>query len=64
MPVFFLGHGSPMALWTGLAHPTLEHYLPLLYASGAITAADTVDFFNVSYQASAIAMRSVVWAAA
>lgn len=52
---------SPVAALTRLAHPTLEHYLPLLYAAGASTDADSVEFFNVNYQASAIAMRSVVW---
>lgn len=44
-----------------MAHPTYDHYLPLLYAAGASDARDTVRFFNDSYQAAALAMRSVVW---
>ncbi len=44
-----------------IAHPTHEHYLPLLYAAGAADAKEPMRFFNTSYQGGSIAMRSVVW---
>ena len=44
-----------------LAHPTHEHYLPLLYAAGAVDSKEPVRFFNTDYQGGSIAMRSVVW---
>lgn len=44
-----------------LAHPTYDHYLPLLYAAGAVDAADKMRFFNDRFQAGSISMRSVVW---
>ena len=44
-----------------LAHPSYDHYLPLLYAAGAAQADDTVEFFNDGYQLASMAMRSVVW---
>lgn len=43
------------------AHPTHEHYLPLLYAAGAAQQGEPVRFFNTSFQAPSISMRSVVW---
>ncbi len=44
-----------------MAHPTHEHYLPLLYATGAVDGKEPVRFFNTDYQGGSIAMRSVVW---
>jgi 4,5-DOPA dioxygenase extradiol len=44
-----------------LAHPTHDHYLPLLYAAGAVDAKEPVRFFNATYQSASISMRSVVW---
>lgn len=44
-----------------LAHPTYDHYLPLLHAAGAAEPGEKVRFFNADYQAAAISMRSVVW---
>jgi 4,5-DOPA dioxygenase extradiol len=44
-----------------LAHPTFEHYLPLLYAAGAAYEDETTRFFNTSYQLASLAMRSVIW---
>lgn len=44
-----------------LAHPSWEHYLPLLYTAGAVEANEAPRFFNESFQAASIAMRSVVW---
>ena len=44
-----------------LAHPTYDHYLPLLYAAGAVDAKEPLRFFNDSYQAASISMRSAIW---
>ena len=44
-----------------LAHPTHEHYLPLLYAAGAVDPKESLRFFNNSYQSASISMRSAVW---
>lgn len=43
------------------AHPTWEHYLPLLYTAAVVDAKEPVRFFNTSFQSASIAMRSVVW---
>jgi 4,5-DOPA dioxygenase extradiol len=45
-----------------LAHPTHEHYLPLLYAAGAVQPGEAPQFFNASFQGASISMRSGVWA--
>jgi 4,5-DOPA dioxygenase extradiol len=44
-----------------MAHPSHEHYLPLLYAAGAVDAREPMRFFNTSFQGGSISMRSVVW---
>jgi len=44
------------------SHPTHDHFLPLLYAAGAVDASEAPQFFNASFQAASISMRSVVWA--
>jgi len=44
-----------------LSHPSVEHFLPLLYAAGAANAQEPVEFFNEGYQLASIAMRSVIW---
>ena len=44
-----------------MAHPTFEHYLPLLYTAGAADAEEPVQFFNIGFQAASISMRSAVW---
>jgi 4,5-DOPA dioxygenase extradiol len=44
-----------------MAQPTYEHYLPLLYTAGAVDAKEPMRFFNTSFQAGSISMRSVVW---
>lgn len=44
-----------------LAHPTYDHYLPLLHAAGAAEPGDKMRFFNDRYQGASISMRSVVW---
>ncbi|MGO4391556.1 4,5-DOPA dioxygenase extradiol [Variovorax sp. M-6] len=43
------------------AHPTHDHYLPLLYAAGAVDAKEAPRFFNADFQSASISMRSVVW---
>lgn len=43
------------------AHPSEEHFLPLLYAAGAAHAYESVRFFNEGFQMASISMRSVVW---
>lgn len=44
-----------------LAHPTYDHYLPLLHAAGAVDPKEPARFFNAGYQSASISMRSVVW---
>ena len=44
-----------------MAHPTHEHFLPLLYAAGAVEAGEPMRFFNTSFQGGSISMRSAVW---
>jgi 4,5-DOPA dioxygenase extradiol len=44
-----------------LAHPTYDHYLPLLYAAGAVDPKEPLRFFNTNYQSASISMRSAVW---
>ncbi|MDB5886495.1 MAG: Extradiol ring-cleavage dioxygenase, class enzyme subunit [Polaromonas sp.] len=44
-----------------MAHPTHEHFLPLLYAAGAVEAGEPMRFMNTSFQGGSISMRSVVW---
>jgi 4,5-DOPA dioxygenase extradiol len=44
-----------------MAHPTHEHYLPLLYAAGAVETREPMHFFNTNFQGGSISMRSVVW---
>lgn len=44
-----------------MAHPTYDHFLPLLYSAGAVDAQESARFFNAGYQMGSIAMRSVVW---
>ena len=42
-----------------LAHPTLDHYLPLLYAAGAADANDRVSFPVAGWDLGSLSMRSV-----
>jgi 4,5-DOPA dioxygenase extradiol len=41
------------------AHPSLDHYLPLLYVAGAATEADAVTFPIEGWDAGSLSMRSV-----
>ena len=45
-----------------MAHPSHEHYLPLLYAAGAVHEGEAPQFFNAQFQGASISMRSVLWA--
>ena len=44
-----------------MAHPSHDHFLPLLYAAGAARSDDEVTYFNPGHQLASIAMRSVIW---
>lgn len=44
-----------------MAHPTWDHYLPLLYAAGAVEEGEAPRFFNEGFQMASISMRSVIW---
>lgn len=43
-----------------LAHPTPDHYLPLLYAAGASGPEDSVRFPITGFDMSSLSMRSVI----
>jgi len=45
---------------THLAHPTPEHFLPLLYTLGVADAADELRWFNEGFDLASISMRSFV----
>lgn len=44
-----------------MAHPTHDHFLPLLYAAGAASGDEMPRFFNTGFQSASISMRSVLW---
>jgi 4,5-DOPA dioxygenase extradiol len=44
-----------------MAHPSHEHFLPLLYAAAAAHAGESCRFLTPNYQGASVAMRSVVW---
>ena len=44
-----------------MAHPSHEHFLPLLYTAAAAYADEPLQFFNTDFQLASISMRSVVW---
>jgi len=44
-----------------LAHPSIDHYLPLLYAMAASQEDDRMSFFNDQYQYASVSMRSALW---
>jgi 4,5-DOPA dioxygenase extradiol len=52
---------APQRSLTQLAHPSHEHYLPLLYAAGASHPGEVPRYFNEGHQMAAISMRSAVW---
>jgi len=44
-----------------MAHPTNDHYLPLIYAIGLRSKTDQFEFFNSSFDLGSISMRSVLF---
>lgn len=44
-----------------MAHPSIDHYLPLLYALAASQEEDHMSFFNDQYQYASVSMRSSLW---
>ena len=56
-----LQHFQQLGAVARQAHPTHEHYLPLLYAAGAVGPSEMPKFFNTGYQSASISMRSVLW---
>ncbi|MEO6293210.1 MAG: 4,5-DOPA dioxygenase extradiol, partial [Burkholderiaceae bacterium] len=44
-----------------LAHPTYDHYLPLLYAAGAAEGTDQLRTFNDTLTMGSLSMRSTIW---
>jgi 4,5-DOPA dioxygenase extradiol len=43
-----------------VAHPTVEHFLPLLYALGVAEEDDEISFFNEGIDLASVSMRSVL----
>lgn len=57
--------GALLELWPGtedgrMAHPTPDHWLPLLYVLGAADAGDPVRFSSEGFDLGSISMRSVL----
>lgn len=44
-----------------LAHPTPDHWLPLIYAAGASSADDRVRFSNEGFDLGSLSMRNVIF---
>jgi 4,5-DOPA dioxygenase extradiol len=44
-----------------MAHPTPDHYLPLLYTAGAADARDTIRFPITGWDGGSLSMRAVVY---
>jgi 4,5-DOPA dioxygenase extradiol len=44
-----------------MSHPTLDHYLPLLYAAGAAGGAGTVSFPITGFDLGSLSMRSILF---
>jgi 4,5-DOPA dioxygenase extradiol len=44
-----------------MAHPTPDHWLPLIYAYGASDENDRVQFPTEGFDLGSISMRNVVW---
>jgi len=44
-----------------MSHPTLDHYLPLLYAAGAADERDGVRFPITGFDLGSLSMRAVLF---
>jgi 4,5-DOPA dioxygenase extradiol len=44
-----------------MSHPTLDHYLPLLYAAGAVDGRDTIRFPITGFDLGSLSMRAVLF---
>jgi 4,5-DOPA dioxygenase extradiol len=44
-----------------MSHPTLDHYLPLLYAAGAADDKDHITFPITGFDLGSLSMRSILW---
>ncbi len=44
-----------------MAHPSYDHFLPLLYTLGMKSENELPTFFNTGFQMGSISMRSVIW---
>ena len=44
-----------------ISHPSIDHYIPLLYAMGASTSEDKMSYFNDRFQWASVSMRSMLW---
>ncbi len=44
-----------------MAHPSYDHFLPLIYALGFKIKGEQPEFFNTGFQPGSISMRSVIW---
>jgi 4,5-DOPA dioxygenase extradiol len=44
-----------------MSHPTLDHYLPLLYAVGAAEGGDVATFPIEGFALNSLSMRAVTW---
>lgn len=46
---------------TSLAHPSLDHYIPMLYASGLKTGKDQLSYIHEGFQNATLSMRSYMY---
>jgi 4,5-DOPA dioxygenase extradiol len=44
-----------------MAHPSIDHFIPLLYVIGLQKKTDKLEFFNAGFDMSSISMRSVIY---
>lgn len=58
MPILLAQDKAKHPLWR-MAHPSVEHYVPLLYALGASTEADKISFPFQGFEEATLSMRSV-----
>jgi 4,5-DOPA dioxygenase extradiol len=44
-----------------IAHPSYDHFLPLLFLLGLVNQTDQLRFFNTQFDMGSISMRSMIW---